>query len=109
MSWTDPFPLDDYRVAVESLAVESLHGCSATFLETVRVADTFRGKIDVEAHVHVFDLRGHATATVAYAWSQPVEGSTKHRILVVLNEPPVDSPLDAVRHGIAAHLKGRDE
>ncbi len=107
VSWTDHFPLDDYRVAVESLAVESLHGCSATFLETVRVADTFRGKIDVEAHVHVFDLRGHATATVAYAWSQPVEGSTKRRILAVLHQPPVDNPLAAVRAGIAAQFKGR--
>ena len=97
--WTDPFPLDDYRVAVESL-----HGGSATFLETVRVG--FRGKVAIEADVHVFTLAGHPSAKLAYAWSQLVLGSTKRRILVVLHQPPVDSPLAAVRAGIVAQVKG---
>ena len=34
--------------------------------------------------VHVFDLAGHPTATRAYAWSSPIEGSTKRRFVAVL-------------------------
>jgi hypothetical protein len=34
--------------------------------------------------VQVFDLAGHPTATRAYAWSSPIEGSTKRRFFAVL-------------------------
>ena len=34
--------------------------------------------------VHVFDPAGHPTATRAYAWSFPIEGSTKRRFFAVL-------------------------
>ena len=59
---TDPFHIREYREAIEGP-----HSVSAVFRETVRVADTVRGQVAIEADVHVFDLEGHATVTVAYA------------------------------------------
>jgi hypothetical protein len=44
-----------------------------------------------EGVLHVFDLAGHPTANRAYAWSWPIEGSTKRRFFAVLHQPPVDS------------------
>jgi hypothetical protein len=56
--------------------------------------------------VQVFDLTGHPTATRAYAWSSPIEGSTKRRFFAVLHQPPVDTPQAAVRAAIVVEQKG---
>ena len=101
---TDPFHIRECREAIESL-----HGGSATFRATVRVVDTFGGQVAIEVDVHLFDLEGHATATLAYAWSQPVDGSTKRRILAVLHQHPVVNALAAVRAGVAARFKADKE
>ena len=79
------------------VAVERMHGGSAQLVQSVPVRETFDGKTVWEGVVHVFDLTGHPTATRAYAWSSPIEGSTKRRFFAVLHQPPVDSPLAAVR------------
>jgi hypothetical protein len=50
-------------------------------------------------------MTGHPTATRAYAWSSPIEGSTKQRFFAVLHQPPVDSPQAAVRAAIVAEHK----
>ena len=47
--------------------------------------------------VHIFDLAGHPTATRAYAWSSPIEGSTKRRFFAVLHTERINSPVEAVR------------
>ena len=60
-------------------AVENMHDGTATFAQSVPVCETFEGKTVWEGVVHVFDLTGHPTATRAYAWSSPIEGSTKRR------------------------------
>ena len=99
---TDPFHIREYRDAIEGP-----HSVSAVFRETVRV-DTVCGQVAIEADVHVFDLEGHATVTVAYAWSQPVEGSTKRRILAMLQQGRVGSPLAAVRARLGAQLKAEE-
>jgi hypothetical protein len=52
--------------------------------------------------VHVFDLAGHPKASRAYAWSSPIEGSTKRKFYAVLHVPPIDSPQKAVRASIVA-------
>jgi hypothetical protein len=53
--------------------------------------------------VHVFDLEGgHPKATRAYAWSSPIEGSTKRRFFAVLHIGPIKSAVDAVRAAIVA-------
>lgn len=86
-------------------AVERMHGGSATLAQSVPVRETFDGKPVWEGVVHVFDLTGHPTATRAYAWSSPIEGSTKRRFVAVLHQPPVDSPQAAVRAAIVAEHK----
>jgi hypothetical protein len=86
-------------------AIERMHGGSATLAQSVPVRETFEGKPVWEGVVHVFDLTGHRTATRAYAWSSPIEGSSKRRFVAVLHQPPVDSPLAAVRAAIVAEHK----
>ena len=57
--------------------------------------------------MHVFDLAGHPSATRAYAWSSPIEESTKRRFFAVLHTDRINSPLEAVRAAIVA--EGRQQ
>jgi len=82
-----------------------MHTCTATLAQSVPVTETFEGKTVWEGIVHVFDLKGHLTATRAYAWSSPIEGSDKRRIFAVLHGGPIKSPTDAVRAAIVAERK----
>jgi len=50
-------------------------------------------------------LSGHPEATMCYAWSSPIDGSTKRRYYAVLNILPVDSPEKAVRASIVQDHK----
>jgi len=86
-------------------AVEGMHGGSATLSQSVPVRETFEGKTVWEGVVHVFDLAGHSTATRAYAWSSPIEGSAKRRFFAVLHTDRINSPLEAVRAAIVAETK----
>jgi hypothetical protein len=87
-------------------AVERMHGGSATLSQSVPVRETFQGNTVWKGVVHVFDLTGHPTATRAYAWSSPVEGSTKHRFFAVLHTDRINTPLEAVRAAIVAEHRG---
>lgn len=84
------------------IAVEQMHNCSARLAQSVPISEAFKGEPVWEGVVHVFDLDGHPKATRAYAWSSPIEGSTKRRFFAVLHIPPITSPLDAVRAAIVA-------
>lgn len=88
-------------------AVERMHGGTATFIESVPVEETFEGKTAWEGVVHIFDLAGNLLATRAYAWSSPIEGSSKRRYFAVLHVPPVDSPQKAVRAAIVAEHRSQ--
>jgi hypothetical protein len=88
-------------------AVERVHGGTATLAQSVPVREIFEGKPVWEGVVHVFDLAGHPNATRAYAWSSPIEGSTKRRFFAVLHQPPVDSPQAAVRAAIVTEQRAR--
>jgi hypothetical protein len=55
--------------------------------------------------VHVFDLEGHPTASRVYAWSSPMAGSDKRRFFAVQHQPPITSPVEAVRAAIVAERK----
>src|SRR3984885_14618905 len=88
-------------------AVERMHTCKATLSQSVPVSETFEGKTVWEGVVHVFDLKGHMTATRAYAWSSPIEGSDKRRFFAVLHEGPVKSPADAVRAAIVVEQRAK--
>src|ERR1700726_3996120 len=99
----------EVEVAELKQAVEGMHGGSARLAQSVPVRETFDGKPVWEGVVHVFDLTGHPTATRAYAWSSPVEGSTKRRFFAVLHTGRINSPLEAVRAAIVVewHHEGR--
>src|SRR3954471_11185944 len=83
-------------------AIERMHGGSASLAQSVPVRETFEGKPVWEGVVHVFDLTGHPTAARAYAWSSPIEGSTKRRYFAALHTDRINSPLAAVRAAIVA-------
>ena len=74
-------------------------------VQAAPVKETFESQTVWEGVVHVFDLAGHPKATRAYAWSSPIEGSTKRRFFAVLHIPPITSPLDAVRAAIIAEQR----
>jgi hypothetical protein len=86
-------------------AIESQHGGTATLAQSVPVKETHAGAVVWEGVVHVFDLAGHPTASRAYAWSSPIEGSDKRRFFAVLHQGPVKSPVDAVRAAIVAEQR----
>jgi hypothetical protein len=86
-------------------AVESQHGGCARLREVVAVSEEFRDQPVWQGIVHVFDLEGHPSATIAYAWSSPVKGTTRRRFYAVLGVPPINSALDAVRAAIVADWK----
>lgn len=77
-------------------AIQATHGAKARLLTRERVNERFKGEPVWEGEVLVFELEGHATAHLCYAWE--VDG----RVTAVLHEPPVDSPIKAVRASILA-------
>lgn len=87
-------------------AIRHMHGCEATFVESVPVRETLNGKTVWDGEVQVFNLRGHPTASRAYAWSHATEGA-KRRFYAVLHDGPVDSAARAVRAAIVADPKKR--
>ena len=86
-------------------AVESLYRCRATLVQSLPVRDKLRGKIAWEGVVHVFDIEGHPEAKRAYAWSSPIEGSDKRRIVAVLQLGLIKAPIDALRTAITAERR----
>jgi hypothetical protein len=90
-------------------AIESQLGGLATLAQSVRVRVALYGMPVWEDVVHVFNLAGHRNATRAYAWSSPIEGSTRRRFFTVLHMGGVRSPLDAVRAAIAAEHRVKQQ
>lgn len=86
-------------------AVENLHDCKASFIEDVIILEKFGNETVWSGTVSVFSIEDHPQATKAYAWSSPIEGSTKRRYYAVLHIPPVDSPEKAVRAAIVDYFK----
>lgn len=86
-------------------AVETLHRSKAQFVESVVVKEIFQEKIVWEGIVFIFNLEGHPKANKAYAWSSPIEGSSKRRFYAVLQEGPVKSAQDAVRAAIVGEFR----
>lgn len=83
-------------------AVERMHHCSARLAQSMPVKEVHNGATVWDGVVHMFDLDGHSTASRAYAWSSPIEGSDKRRFFAVLHQGAIKSPADAVRAAIVA-------
>ena len=98
---------DSELESIKSLkkAILDLHGCKATWIESVPVKEVFKGETVWEGVVHVFDLIDHPTAKWCYAWSHELEGSKKKRFFAVLHQGPVDSSEKAVRASIVQEFK----
>ena len=86
-------------------AVERLHHCRASFLEDVAVVEKFGDETVWSGIVSIFLIKGNTQADKCYAWSSPIEGSTKMRYYAVLHIPPIDSPEKAVRASIVQEHK----
>ena len=59
--------------------------------------------------VHVFDLTGHPTASRAFAWSSPIEGSNEAAVLRGAASAAGDNPQAAVRGAIVAARTAQQE
>lgn len=95
----------DYISRVQ-VAVMQLHNCSATWRETVPVHEVFQGQTVWQGEVEVFDLQNHPKAKRAYAWShRDGKNDEGERFVAVLEIPPVESAITAVRVSIVADGK----
>ena len=95
-----------YLEELEGVIVK-LHGCEATPIETVVVEEIHQGRTVWQGEVEIFELVGHARANRCYAWGLPDELGTL-QIVTVLEIPPVDSALMAVRVALASGARGTD-
>jgi len=89
-------------------AVERLHSGGTRLVQSVWITESFDGKSVWEGVVHIFELKGHPTASRAYAWSSPIEGGTERQFFAVLDIPPITSPVEAVRATVM-HWRGDPE
>lgn len=80
--------------------IETQHGGTATFFESVNVTETWQRKTVWKGPVNVFELDGHPTAKRAYAWSELVSGSDNTHYYTELHEAPINSAKAAVRASI---------
>lgn len=65
------------------------------------------GLAEWEGVAHVFDLPRHPRTTRAYAWSSPIERSTKNWFFAVLHTERINSPVEAVRAAIVAEHRAQ--
>jgi hypothetical protein len=86
-------------------AVEVQHTAEAHLVDSTAVCEEYRGRPVWQGDVHIFELSGHPLAAVCYAWSSPIEGSSRRRFYAVLGVPPIHSAADAVRTAIVADQK----
>jgi hypothetical protein len=93
-------------VAFENWAIRDLHGLDSEHVESVLINETFQGKPVWQGDVEVFRVRGHPRATHAYAWTyEDDDGTLQH--VAVRGVPPIDSPQNAVKAAVVAHMRER--
>ena len=100
--------MSDYIAELQSVFLK-LHGCDATYVETVPVVEEFQGETIFQGDVEVFDIIGHPKATRGYGWGYVATDSGGRRYFAVLELPPVNSPQTAVKIAIASEIKNARE
>jgi hypothetical protein len=86
-------------------AVESQHGGTATFVQSVPVYESRNGATVWNSVVHIFDLANSPTGAVrAYAWSYGLPDG-KRRSVALLHIPPIIGPREAVNAMVRAGTK----
>jgi hypothetical protein len=89
--------------------IKQLHGCDAVHAGSIEICEIFHGKTVWDGTVEIFDVHGHAQAKRCYVWNHWEGENGKHeRIVTVLEVPPVDSPVAAVRAAVVADGKKRN-
>jgi hypothetical protein len=94
----------DYIGEIQAVFL-TLHGCDATYVETVPVIEEFQGETVWQGDVEVFDLVGHPKAKRGYGWGYVASESGGRRYFTVLELPPVDSPQTAVKAAVMSEIK----
>jgi hypothetical protein len=85
-----------------------LHDCGASWSGSMTVHEVFQGKTVWKGHVEIFDLNGHPKAKRCYGWSHPEGCDDKgERFVTVLEIPPVESAVTAVRASMVANSKAK--
>lgn len=82
-------------------AIGHMHGCKATWLESVPVVEKHQGETVWQGEVQVFAVE-HPKTDRAFAWSHAVDGSERRRFYAVLKLGPVVDAVTAVRAAIVA-------
>jgi hypothetical protein len=82
--------------------IESQHGGSATYFQSVRLLDAQNPQALWDGIVHVFNLKDHPKAKRAYAWSSTIKGSGKDRFFAVLHMGRINGPGAAVKAAATA-------
>ncbi len=86
-------------------AIKNTHECDSEHIESVPITETYKEKVVWSGVVEVFSLIDHPKASICYAWGHHIEtGNKKSRYITVLNLPPIDSPLKAVRVAIVSEI-----
>jgi hypothetical protein len=89
-------------------AIFRLHKVGAMWLGSVPVHEVSEGRTVWKGTVEVFELPHHPTAKRCYGWSHP-EGPDDQgeRFVMVLEIPPVESAVTAVRASMVAEAKAK--
>jgi hypothetical protein len=96
--------MSDYIAEIQAVFLK-LHGCDASYVESVPVVEEFEGETIWQGDVEVFDLTGHPKAKRGYVWGYIVTDGGGRRYFTVLELPPVDSPQTAVKAAIMSEIK----
>jgi len=88
--------------------IRHLYGCESVYVSTTPVREFFQGKLIWDGEVETFAIKGHAKASMCYAWAHQGEDGKNH-YTAVLRIPPVDSPKSAVKAAIATQVKNEDK
>lgn len=83
-------------------AVELTAGAPVAHVESSAVLETFRGQTVWQGTVEVYRLE---TPPPEFAYGWAVEGTKGQDYVAVLGNPPINSPLSAVRAWIVAQAK----
>ena len=87
-------------------AIRHTHGVEARHIESVPILEIWQGKVAWEGDVEVFELQHPSGGTRCYGWGYPIDDDPARRQYVcALGIGPVDSPRNAVRAAIRAHVE----
>jgi len=81
--------------------INNLYGSESEYVDSVLVRDVFNGETVWEGVVEVFDLVDHPKASKCYVWAYP-DNNKDTKYIAVINVPPINKPLDAIRAAIAS-------